>query len=67
MDFHCGSTEKLNVIKKLEEEKRLLTLNLNLIEKKNRLLTKPIDIDYLETLYRKKFMIGKPNEKIYYK
>ena len=59
--------EKLNVIKKLEEEKRLLTLNLNLIEKKNRLLTKPIDIDYLETLYRKKFMIGKPNEKIYYK
>ena len=27
--------------------------------------TDNIDIDYLETLYRQKFMVGKPNEKIY--
>ena len=59
--------EKLNVIEKLEEEKKLLALNLDLVEKKNHLLSKPVDIDYLETLYRKKFMIGKPNEKIFYK
>ena len=35
------------------------------IEKKNSLLTNSIDLDYLETLYREKFMIGKFNEKIY--
>ena len=59
--------EKINVIEILEDEKKLLTLNLIMVEKNNRLLSKPIDIDYLETLYRKKFMIGKVNEKIYYK
>jgi len=59
--------EKINVIEILEDEKKLLTLNLIMVEKNNRLLSKPIDIDYLETLYRKKFMISKVNEKIYYK
>ena len=34
---------------------------------KNNLLTNTIDLDYLETLYREKFMVGKPNEKIYKK
>ena len=36
-------------------------------EKKNSLLTDIVDIDYLETLFRKKFMVGKVNEKIYLK
>ena len=31
----------------------------------NMLLTGIIDTDYLEILYRKKFMVGKPNEHIY--
>ena len=35
------------------------------VEKKNSLLTDIIDADYLETLYREKFMVGKINEKIY--
>ena len=35
------------------------------LEKKNSLLTDIIDIDYLETLYRKKFMVGKESEFIY--
>ena len=57
--------EKQQVIEKLFQEKKLLLLQLNSIEKKNSLLTDIIDIDYLETLYRKKFMIGKKNEKVY--
>ena len=57
--------EKQKLIKKLFQEEKSLVLQLNLIEKKNSLLTDIVDIDYLETLYRKKFMVGKSNEKIY--
>ena len=49
------------------QEKKTLKRQLNLIEKRNSLLTDIIDIDYLETLYRTKFMVGKKNEKIYLK
>ena len=59
--------EKQKLKDQLIQEKKALTLNLNSIENKNTLLTGVIDIDYLETLYRKKFMVGKPNEKIYVK
>ena len=51
--------------KKLSEEKISLTKKLNLIEKKNNMLTDVIDLDYLETLYRKKFMLGKTDEKVF--
>ena len=57
--------EKQKLIKQLFQEEKSLVLQLNLIEKKNSLLTDIVDIDYLETLYRKKFMVGKSNEKIY--
>ena len=57
--------EKQNIKKQLLEEKIFLTEQLELVEKKNELLTDKIDLDYLETLYREKFMFGKPNEKIY--
>ena len=56
--------EKKNIIIKLSEEKILLTKKLNLIEKKNNILTDVIDLDYLETLYRKKFKVGKVDEKV---
>ena len=59
--------EKHKVIEKLSQEKKLLLLRLNSIEKKNSLLTDNINIDYLDTLYRKKFMVGKVNEKVYLK
>ena len=59
--------EKNKVIEKLFEEKKLLLSQLNSIEKKNSLLTDNINIDYLDTLYRKKFMVGKVNEKVYLK
>jgi hypothetical protein len=59
--------EKNKVIEKLFQEKKLLLSQLNSIEKKNSLLTDNINIDYLDTLYRKKFMFGKVNEKVYLK
>ena len=59
--------ERQKVIEKLLQEKKSLLLQLNLIEKKNSLLTDNINIDYLDTLYRKKFMVGKVNEKVYLK
>ena len=57
--------EKQKRIEQLFQEKKLLVLKLDSIEKKNSLLTDIIDTDYLETLYRKKFMVGKINEEIY--
>ena len=57
--------EKKNIKEQLIKEKISLVAQLNYIDKKNNLLTDVVDLDYLETLYRKKFMVGKPNEKIY--
>ena len=57
--------EKKNIISNLLQEKKLLTNKLNLIEKKNSMLTDVIDLDYLETIYREKFMVGKKNEKVF--
>ena len=57
--------EKQKVIEQLFQEKKSLALQLNSVEKKNSLLTDIIDTDYLETLYRKKFVVGKPSERIY--
>ena len=59
--------DKQKIKEQLLQEQKLLSLRIDLSEKKNSLLTDIIDIDYLETLYRKKFMVGKPNEKIYVK
>ena len=59
--------EKQQIIEKLSQEKQSLVLQLGSVEKKNNLLTGIIDVDYLETLYRKKFMLGKVNEKVYTK
>ena len=59
--------EKQKVIDQLFQEKKSLVVQLDLIEKKNRLLTDIVDIDYLETLYRKKFMVGKLKEKVFAK
>ena len=59
--------EKQKIKEQLLQEQKSLALRIDLIEKKNSLLTDIVDLDYLETLYRKKFMVGKPNEKIYIK
>ena len=59
--------EKQKIKEQLLQEQKSLALHIDLIEKKNSLLTDIVDLDYLETLYIKKFMVGKPNEKIYIK
>ena len=58
--------ERLNLINYLEE-KHLVSDFSQLLEKKNKLLTNIVDTDYLEILYRKKFMVGSEKEKIYIK
>ena len=57
--------EKNNVITNLEKKESILTKKLNLIEKKNSMLTEVIDLDFLETIYRQKFMVGKKEEKVF--
>ena len=57
--------EKKNIINNLSLEKKLLIKKTNLIEKKNNMLTDDIDLDYLETVYREKFMVGKKSEKVF--
>ncbi len=57
--------EKQNIKKNLIKEKQTLVAKLVFVEKKNSLLTDSVDLDYLEILYRKKFMVGKANEKVY--
>ena len=59
--------EKNENKEKLIEEKKLLIKKLESIERKNDLLTNNIDLDYLEILYREKFMVGKKSEIIFIK
>jgi hypothetical protein len=57
--------EKQKVKENLIKEEKLLLSSLSLVELKNNLLTDVIDLDYLEILYREKFMLGKSKETIY--
>ena len=57
--------EKQKMKEQLIEEKKALSIELAKVEKKNMLLTNKVDLDYLEMLYREKFMVGTSNEYIY--
>ena len=57
--------EKQKIKQQLIEEEKELSIKLAMVERKNKLLTGRIDLDYLEMLYREKFMVGKSNEHIY--
>ena len=59
--------EKQKIKQKLLQEQKMLAIHIDSYVKKNNLLTDIIDLDYLETLYREKFMVGKSNEKIFVK
>jgi cell division protein FtsB len=61
ISYYKMEKTKINLL----QEKEKLTQQLAIVEKKNNLLTNVVDLDYLETLYRMKFMVGKNNEKIY--
>ena len=57
--------EKQKIKQQLIEEEKALSIKLAMVEKKNMLLTDKMDLDYLEILYRQKFMFGTSNEHIY--
>ena len=51
--------EKKNILKNLENEKINVSNKINKLEIKNSLLTNNLDLDYIETLIRQKFLFGK--------
>ena len=57
--------EKKQTLKNLETEELLLTKRINDLEIKNSLLSDNLDLDYIETLIRERFIFGKKNETIY--
>ena len=54
--------EKEKKQKNLIEKKKILTEKLNEFEKKNKLLSTNLNLDYVETLYREKLKFGKKEE-----
>ena len=57
--------EKKQTLKNLETEELLLTKRINDLEFKNSLLSDNLDLDYIETLIRERFIFGKKKETIY--
>ena len=57
--------EKKQILNNLEEEEKNLSKELDIIEKKNELLSVNLDKDFLETLIRQKLKFGKSTEKVY--
>ena len=54
--------EKEKKQKNLIEKKNILSEKLNEFEKKNKLLSTDLNLDYVETLYREKIKFGKKEE-----
>ena len=57
--------KKKNLLISLQNEEAGLTNKLKDMEFKNSLLTNNLDLDYIETLLRQKFLLGKEGEKFY--
>ena len=57
--------KKKDLLNKFNIEKIELENKTKNLEYKITLLTEDIDLDYIETLIRKKFLIGKENETLY--
>jgi cell division protein DivIC len=57
--------KKNNLLKELQNKKIELTNKIQDFEFKNLLLTDNIDLDFVETLIREKFLFGKKNETLY--
>ena len=57
--------EKKQTLEELKNQKNELTDKINNLEIKNSLLTDNLDLDYIETLIRKKFLFGKNGETLY--
>jgi len=57
--------EKNQILNNLENEEFLLTNQIKDLDFKNSLLSDNLDLDYIETLIRERFLFGKKNETIY--
>ena len=57
--------EKKQILNSLKQQESLLFSEINDLEFKNSLLSDNLDLDYIETLIRERFIFGKKNEKIY--
>ena len=57
--------EKKQILKSLENDEILLINQIKDLELKNSLLSDNLDLDYIETLIRERFLFGKKNDKIY--
>jgi len=57
--------EKKNILNQLKNEKIKISMKIHELENKNLLLTDNLDLDYIETLIRQKFLFGKEGDKIY--
>ena len=57
--------EKKDILNDLKKEESLLMSQIKDLDFKNSLLSDNLDLDYIETLIRERFLFGKKNEKIY--
>ena len=57
--------EKKQILNNLKSEKNTLVAHIQEIEFRNSLLSDNLDLDYVETLIRERFLFGKKNETIY--
>ena len=57
--------EKKDLLSNLKKEELMLTEKIEYIDHKNSLLTTNLDLDYIETLIRERFLFGKKDETIY--
>ena len=57
--------EKKEILNNLEIKEAKLIENIEELELKNSLLSDNLDLDYVETLIRERFLFGKEGEKIY--
>ena len=57
--------DKKQTLNNLKKEELLLIKKINDLDFKNLLLSDNLDLDYVETLIRERFLFGKKNETIY--
>ena len=57
--------KKKELLSDLKKEELILTNKISDLDQKNSLLSTNLDLDYIETLIRERFLFGKKEETIY--
>ena len=57
--------DKKEILQNLKEKEIQLSSQIEELDLKNSLLSDNLDLDYIETLIRERFLFGKKEEKIY--